>query len=380
MKTLLKNAKIVTEKKEEYVDIAITDNLIFKIERTINKLNPADFNQVIDINKQLLIPGMIDVHIHGANHYDMMDGTTKSIQEVSKKCLETGCTGFLVTSVTSSLEQLIGMIEATKAVIGKEEGAKILGIHLEGPYLNPEKKGMQDPNHLRLPDLVEIKKIVELADGLIKMVTIAPELPGADEVIQYLVAKKIVVAAGHTNATYEEAQQAFDLGINHITHCCNAMPVIHHRSPGITVAALEDDRVSIQAIIDNIHLHPGIVRLMHKSKHANNMVLITDALQAMGVGDGQYHFGGHEVTVDKGVARLKDGTLASSTVTMNQALKISTDMKIPLEDGIIMATQTPSKLLSYQNIGEIKEGYDADLVALDKSFNITQVILKGIKK
>jgi N-acetylglucosamine-6-phosphate deacetylase/energy-coupling factor transport system ATP-binding protein len=360
MKTLIKNATIISNNQPQLVHLELVNEKII----TINSISKnQEFDKIIDANNQLLIPGMIDVHIHGANHFDMMDGTTESIQEVSKKCLATGTTGFLVTSVTSSLEQLLGMISATKEVIGKEKGAKILGIHLEGPYLNPVKKGMQDPNHLHLPDLEEIKEIVTFADGFIKMVTIAPELPSAHEVINYLIS--------------EEAIEAFDMGVNHITHCCNAMPSIHHRSPGITTAALEDDRVSIQAIVDNIHLHPGMVRLMHKTKSAHNMVLITDALQAMGVGDGVYHFGGHEVTVTDGVARLKDGTLASSTVTMNKALQISTEMKLPLGDSIQMAAQTPAELLGYSDIGKIATGFDADLILLNDNFDVVMTMVKG---
>lgn len=379
MQTLIKNAKIIQNNVENLVNIHLENEQISRIVNISETVEEANFQQVIEADNQLVIPGMIDVHIHGANHFDMMDGTTTSIQEVSKKCLETGCTGFLVTSVTSSKERLLGMIRATKQVIGKEQGAKILGIHLEGPYLNPIKKGMQDPNHLRLPDLQEIKEIINFSDGLIKMVTIAPELPGADDVIDYLISQGIVVAAGHTNATYEEAQHAFSKGVNHITHCCNAMPAIHHRSPGITTAALENDNVSIQAIVDNIHLHPGMVRLMHKAKTATNMVLITDALQAMGVGDGTYQFGGHLVTVIDGVARLKDGTLASSTVTMNKALKISTEMKLPLGDSIQMASQTPAELLNYTKIGQLRQGFDADLIILDNEFTVQQAFLKGIQ-
>lgn len=379
MQTLIKNAKIIQNNVENLVNIHLENEQISQIVNVSEIVEEANFQQVIEANNQLVIPGMIDVHIHGANHFDMMDGTTTSIQEVSKKCLETGCTGFLVTSVTSSKEKLLGMIRATKQVIGKEQGAKILGIHLEGPYLNPIKKGMQDPNHLRLPDLQEIKEIINFSDGLIKMVTIAPELPGADDVIDYLISQGIVVAAGHTNATYEEAQHAFSKGVSHITHCCNAMPAIHHRSPGITTAALENDNVSIQAIVDNIHLHPGMVRLMHKAKTATNMVLITDALQAMGVGDGAYQFGGHLVTVIDGVARLKDGTLASSTVTMNKALKISTEMKLPLGDSIQMASQTPAELLNYTKIGQLRQGFDADLIILDNEFTVQQAFLKGMQ-
>ncbi|MBC1562712.1 N-acetylglucosamine-6-phosphate deacetylase [Listeria booriae] len=375
MTTLMKNIRISDEKGTKAAHIIIHDGKIQKITDTIG--DESAYDTIIEGQNQLLIPGMIDVHIHGANHYDMMDGTTQSIQEVSKKCLETGCTGFLVTSVTSSLEQLLVMIEATKQVVGNEMGAKILGIHLEGPYLNIEKKGMQNPAFLRHPDLDEMKEIMKHADGLIKMVTIAPELPGAKEMIAYLKSKDIVVAAGHTNATYEEAIDAFNQGVTHITHCCNAMPQIHHRSPGITTAALERDGVSVQAIVDNVHLHPGIVRLMHKVKTADQMVLITDALQAMGVGDGDYQFGGHHVTVTDGVARLDDGTLASSTVTMNQALKVSTDMVIPLHDTIKMATTTPAQILNENNIGRIEIGKDADLVLLNENFEVISVLLKG---
>ncbi|MDZ4907118.1 amidohydrolase family protein, partial [Clostridium perfringens] len=156
-----------------------------------------------------LIPGMIDVHIHGANNHDMMDGTTKSIQEVSKKCAETGCTSFLATSVSSSLEDLLSMISSVKKVLGNEEGAKIVGIHLEGPYLNVEKKGMQNPKHLRHPNLEEMDIIFKEAGDLIKMVTIAPELPGGIELIHYLRNRNVVVAIAHSTATYEEARKAF---------------------------------------------------------------------------------------------------------------------------------------------------------------------------
>ncbi|WP_222712966.1 N-acetylglucosamine-6-phosphate deacetylase [Listeria grandensis] len=375
MRTLIKNVVIATELGKEPAYIQVEDGRI----QAISSQNPeSHFDKIIDGLGELLIPGMIDVHIHGANHYDMMDGTTKSIQEVSKKCLATGCTGFLVTSVTSSLAQLIAMIEAVKQVIGKEEGAKILGIHLEGPYLNIEKKGMQDPHFIRHPDLNEMRKIIEHANGLIKMVTVAPELPGATELIDYLRSLDIIVAAGHTNATYEEASIAFHHGVTHITHCCNAMPQIHHRNPGITTAALENDQVSIQAIVDNVHLHPGMVRLMHKVKTAKRMVLITDALQAMGVGDGEYQFGGHHVTVLNGVARLTDGTLASSTVTMNQALKIGTEMGIPLSDVIQMASNTPATILGLEDLGAIKAGNIANLVFLDEHFEVSNVLLDGL--
>ncbi|MGX7149657.1 N-acetylglucosamine-6-phosphate deacetylase [Enterococcus ureasiticus] len=378
MKTLIQNVMISQEDGLELVDILLENETILKIEASeTNAFSNEGMDHRIDGQSQLLIPGMIDVHIHGANNFDMMDGTTKSIQEVSKKCLETGCTGFLVTSVTSSLEALLTMIDRTKEVVGHEIGAKILGIHLEGPYLNVKRKGMQDPNYLRNPDLKEMDMIFERAGDLIKMVTVAPELPGCLELITYLKRKNVVVAIAHSDATYEEAQAAFQQGASHITHCFNAMPPIHHRAPGLVTAALENDTVSVQAIVDGIHLHPGIVRLLHKVKGADGMVLITDALQAMGVGDGAYEFGGHHVTVENGVARLNDGTLASSTVTMNEALRLSVEMGIPLEDAIKMSSTTPATILGEKKLGKIAVGYDADLILLDKEFCVIEKIIKG---
>lgn len=380
---IIKNVTIV--QGEELVEATVVIN-----RGTIQKVllgdavsaNREEYTQevVVDGGKKLLIPGMIDVHIHGAHNFDMMDGTTESIQAVSKACAETGCTSFLVTSVSSNLQDLLQMIEQTKAVIGKEVGAKIAGIHLEGPYLNIEKKGMQNPDFLRHPDLEEMAKIFEVADGLIKMVTIAPELPGGLELIHFLKERGVVIAIAHSNATYEEAQDAFSQGATHITHCFNAMPTIHHRAPGLVAAALEDDSVSVQAIVEGIHLHPGIVRLMHKIKGADKMVLTTDALQAMGVGDGEYLFGGHQVTVKEGVARLHDGTLASSTVTMNRSLQLSTEFGIPLEDAVQMATSTPATILGMTNVGQIKEGFTADLVLIDEEFEVLKTWINGVEK
>ncbi|MBO0441200.1 N-acetylglucosamine-6-phosphate deacetylase [Candidatus Enterococcus ikei] len=381
MKTLIQNVTISKETGLELVDILIENETILAIEAAENKtFSNTAVDQSLDGQSQLLIPGMIDVHIHGANNFDMMDGTTKSIQEVSKKCLETGCTGFLVTSVTSSLDALLTMIDRTKEVIGQEEGAKILGIHLEGPYLNVKRKGMQDPTYLRNPDLKEMATIFDRAGELIKMVTVAPELPGCLELITYLKEKNVVVAIAHSDATYEEAQIAFQHGATHITHCFNAMPPIHHRAPGLVTAALENDDISVQAIVDGIHLHPGIVRLLHKIKGAYGVILITDALQAMGVGDGAYEFGGHQVKVENGVARLKDGTLASSTVTMNEALRLSVEMGIPLDDAIKMGATTPTVILGEKKLGKIEVGYDADLILLDKEFSVIEKILKGHRK
>ncbi|MCY9590545.1 N-acetylglucosamine-6-phosphate deacetylase [Paenibacillus chitinolyticus] len=358
------------------VTLWIRDGIIEKIESGLATLPEGDY-EYMDGQGRLLIPGMIDVHIHGANGFDMMDGSETSIQEVSRACAATGCTSFLATSVSSTIEDLIAMIRSVKRVAGHEVGAKIAGLHLEGPYLNPKRKGMQNERFLRHPDLAEMKEIFNEADGLIKMVTIAPELPGGMELISFLKETGVIIAVAHSDATYEEAKQAFEAGASHVTHCFNGMRPIHHRDPGLVVAAFEEEHVSLQAIVDGIHLHPAIVRMMHRLKGPDDMVLITDALQAMGLGDGKYMFGGHHVTVSEGVARLEDGTLASSTVTMNEALRLTVDTGISLTDAVKMASSSPARLLGLANKGKISVGFDADLVLLDEQFQVQWTMIKG---
>ncbi|MEF3301995.1 N-acetylglucosamine-6-phosphate deacetylase [Paenibacillus sp. GYB003] len=334
----------------------------------------------IDGQGMLLVPGMIDVHIHGANGCDMMDGTEESVQQVSRACAETGCTSFLATSVSSDLDSLLAMIRSVKRTVGREKGASIAGLHLEGPYLNAKRKGMQNEAYLRHPDIGEMKRIFDEADGLIRMVTIAPELPGGTEMIAFLRERGAIVAVAHSDATYEEAKRAFAEGASHVTHCFNGMRPIHHRDPGLVVAAFEEEHVSLQAIVDHVHLHPAIVRLMHRVKGADKMVLITDALQAMGLGDGTYTFGGHLVRVKDGVACLRDGTLASSTVTMNKALRYTTELGIPLTEAVRMASTTPADILGLRDAGRIAPGCRADLVLLNDEFEVEWTMIGGERK
>ncbi|WHY17590.1 N-acetylglucosamine-6-phosphate deacetylase [Paenibacillus sp. G2S3] len=377
MSYILQNIQVALQNRiVPAANVWISEGKIMKID-TEDLSIPEGKYERIDGGGHLLVPGMIDVHIHGANGFDMMDGTDKSIQEVSSACASSGCTSFLATSVSSTLEDLLEMIRSVKRVIGHEVGAKIAGIHLEGPYLNPKRKGMQNEKYLRHPNLEEMNLIFEEAGSLIKMVTIAPELPGGMELISYLKEKGVVIAIAHSDATYEEAKQAFASGASHVTHCFNGMRPIHHRDPGVIVAAFEEKHVSLQAIVDNVHLHPAIIRLMHTLKGPEGMVLITDALQAMGLGDGDYMFGGHHVTVSEGVARLKDGTLASSTVTMNEALRYTVETGIPLVDAVKMASTTPANILGLQQKGTITSGFDADLVLLDDEFKVCWTMVDG---
>ncbi len=376
MYTILQNVELVLPNKIlSNVHVGIEKGKIVKIDA--DPISTYEEYQQIDCKGQRLIPGMIDVHIHGANGFDMMDGREESIQEVSRTCASTGCTSFLATSVSSTIEDLLAMIHSVKRVVGHEVGAKIAGIHLEGPYLNPIRKGMQNEKYLRHPDIEEMKMIFQEADSLIQMVTIAPELPGGMELISFLKEQGVIISIAHSDATYEEAKKSFKAGASHVTHCFNGMRPIHHRDPGIVVAAFEEDHVSLQAIVDHIHLHPAIIRLMHRSKGPEGMVLITDALQAMGMGDGDYLFGGHHVNVTDGVARLHDGTLASSTVTMNEALRYTVETGISLTDAVQMASTTPACILGLKQKGAIAVGMDADLVLLDDAFQVQWTMIDG---
>lgn len=378
MKKVIINARIITTHEvTEPSTVWINNGSIQKIEQFVPTIIPEGY-QVIDAQGQWLMPGMIDVHIHGANGCDMMDGTVESIYEVSRVAAKTGCTSFLVTSVTSSLEDLLQMIRSVKHAIGNEPGAKIHGIHLEGPYLNVKRKGMQNELYLRHPNVDEMESILQEAGTLIKMVTIAPELPGGIEMVEFLKEKGIIVSIAHSDATYEEAKHAFSKGASHVTHCFNGMRPIHHRDPGLVVAAFEETHVSLQAIVDHVHLHPAIVRLMHRIKGPEGMVLVTDALQAMYMGDGVYEFGGHQVHVRNGEARLKDGTLASSTVTMNVALSKTVGSGISLVDAVQMASTTPAQLLGLKNKGRIVQGRDADMVLMNTNYEVLWTMINGI--
>ncbi|MBW7460536.1 amidohydrolase family protein, partial [Paenibacillus sepulcri] len=226
--TLIRNVRLTGSDEPTPGNVLIRDGQITAVDRDTG---PGGYKADVEIdgNGQLLIPGMIDVHIHGADGFDMMDGTIRSVEAVSEACARTGCTSFLATSVSSSLESLFGMISSVSRVKGRESGARIAGMHIEGPFLNVKRKGMQNEQFLRHPDLDEMKAILQNAGSLIRMVTLAPELPGGLEMVAFLKARGIIVSVAHSDATYEEAKQAFQSGASHVTHCFNGMRPIHHR-------------------------------------------------------------------------------------------------------------------------------------------------------
>lgn len=334
----------------------------------------------IDLREYTVIPGLVDMHIHGINGYDTMDAEMKSIEEMSKNLAALGVTSFLATTVTAPLHRIEAALKNIKDCLKRKlSGARLIGAYVEGPYINDEYKGAHPSQFIREIDLDELQRLVEYAGEAVVVVTIAPEKPNAQKAIEYLTSKNIRVTLGHTNATFSQAKDAFDAGASIVTHLFNGMRGLNHREPGIVGAALTDERAKVELICDLIHLAPPIFQITHKSKGKENVVLITDCIVAGGLEDGQYRLGELDIFVENGVSRLKNGTLAGSTLKLLNAVKnMSLHAKIPFEDALAMATINPARTIGKEDfIGSIEAGKKADIVALNDSFEPVFVMVGG---
>lgn len=266
-----------------------------------------------------VLPGFIDVHVHGAMGHDTMDADPAALAEMARFFASHGVTSFLPTTMTAPHADTLHAVQAVAEVAGRDTGgARILGVHLEGPYLSPVFPGAQLPEAIRTPNLAEYAELA--AAGPVRMITLAPEQPGAAELIKAARRQGVTVVAGHTNATYEQLEEAVALGVTQATHTYNAMTGLHHRKPGVLGAVLSDDRVYAQLIADNVHVHPAAMKVLARCKRAEHTVLITDAMRAAGLPEGESELGGQRVTVRDGQCRLADGTLAGSVLTLDRGL------------------------------------------------------------
>ena len=339
---IYKNAKISGEIK----DIRIENGVFAEI----GKIAESG----IDLKGQTIIPGLIDIHTHGAMGVDTMDG--KNIDKISEYLLKNGVTSWLPTTMTMDFEH----IKRVTDTIPETKGAKILGYHMEGPYISAKYKGAQNEKYIKNPDIAEFESLKN-----IKMVTIAPELTGSMDFIKNC---KAVVSIGHTDCDYETAMEAIKNGAKCLTHTFNAMPPLHHRNTGPIGAAI-DENIYVQVICDGLHLHKSIIKMLYRTFGADRMILISDSMRATGLADGEYEFGGQIIDVKNGVARTKDGALAGSTSNLMDCVKKAIEFGIPKEDSIKMATETPANLLGIKK-GKIEVGYDADFVTVDNWMNI----------
>jgi len=335
--------------------------------------------EVFNVEGKYIFPGFIDLLVHGgAGGYGFSDGTDASIEKISKYFLEQGSTGLLASLHAKPKPDLLSDLNRVGSFIKSNKDSNILGIHMEGPYLNQELKGAMNSNYLWKPSISSFKEMWKASEKTIKMMTISPELDGALEVIREASFHGVVCSIGHSTASYEIVDLAIDNGAAHVTHMFNAMNPIHHREPGVAVAALLRDELKIQLIADTYHVHPATMEFLLKSKSAKGIVLITDSIRVGGMHEGeQTQFSDQKVTLSGNKAVMDDGTIAGSTLTMNKAIKNVIEFSgARLTDAVRMATVNPAKVIKADG-GILSSGKPADFVILDQNFNVEMTVMKG---
>lgn len=338
---------------------------------------PQDNAQVIDVSGCTLVPGFVDIHNHGGGGASFTSGTVEEILKGIHTHRQHGTTTLVASTVTGEMDFL-----ARRAGLLSElaEQGDIAGIHFEGPFISPCRKGAHSERLLRDPDPAEVRKLINAAHGTAKMVTLATELPGGIDSVRLLTEHGVIAAIGHTDATYEQTMEAIEAGATVATHLFNAMPALGHRTPGPIAALLEDERITVELINDGTHLHPASLQLAFHHAGANRVAFITDAMDAAGFGDGRYMLGPLEVEVSEGVARLVEGgSIAGSTLTLDRAFKRAVTVDgLRVEDVVTAISANPAKLLGmYDTVGSLEPGKDADLVILDHQFDLKGVMRRG---
>ena len=380
---LIKNAKIVTDGKTMHDSGILVDSC----GRISDIFNMQDFDATkhhaqttYDAKELLVSPGLIDTHIHGIGGFGTDDSKTNSILEMSKSLASFGVTGFLPTLYAGSPSKMGKEASTVVEAMGKEKGATILGINMEGPFLNPQKAGAQDSNALEKPNEKTFLDLENEAEGHLVCMTIAPELDNIEKITTLATKKGIVLLMGHTNATYEEAKKGIALGIRHATHTFNAMSPLNHKNPGVAGAALIDDRMNCEIIADGVHVHKDLVTYMVQKKPKGKVVTITDSLTPTALGKGIFIANGTEVVFgEKGafVDAHNPNLLCGSALTLNIGVKNLVSWGISLEEALATATCNPATIYGFKEIGSIKKGHLANIAIFDKEFNAIDVFVQG---
>lgn len=346
----------------------------------ISKIGNFSSEDGLDLTGLVVMPGLIDMHIHGCGGADTGDATPEALETMSQTLVKNGVTSFCPASMTLSFEELTKIFANIDAMKDKVGGAYIHGANMEGPYIAMSKKGAQNPLYVRNPDKEEFKKLYEGCNGAIRVVDIAPECDGGDEFIKEI-QPICPVSIAHTDAGYDETVHAIELGVRHITHLFNAQSGLHHRKPGVVGAAFDVGRangVRAELICDGFHIHPATLRIAFREMGEDGTVIISDSMKAAGCPDGDYDLGGQPVYVRDGKALLADGTIAASTSNVYKELKNVISFGIPEKQAVKSATINPAKAIRvYDKTGSIEEGKLADILVVDKDYNIKLVIVKG---
>lgn len=341
----------------------------------VGELTPRSGEETRDVSGLYVLPGLVDIHIHAFGGADCMRGEA-DVRRMSDGLLKSGVAAFMPTTMSAFAKETHDALAGIEAVMKRPQaqGAAVLGAHMEAPFLAPRFKGAQLGECLRLPSL---EAYAEMTDGLscVRMMTLAPELPGALEFIAQMKARGVVTCAAHTEAKAADIHAAADAGLTQITHLFNAQTPLHHREPGVPGAGLADGRIIVQVIADGIHLHPDILRIAGLCKGAKGVALISDSMEAAGLPDGQYDLGGQTVYVKDGAARLASGVLAGSTLLLHQAIHNMIELaKLPPETVIPMATSTPADSVGAKDFGRIEPGKNGTLLLMDGGWRFAGVV------
>ncbi|MFJ5268105.1 N-acetylglucosamine-6-phosphate deacetylase [Streptomyces sp. NPDC088358] len=337
----------------------------------------AEDTPATDLSGHWLVPGFVDLHNHGGGGASFTSGTVEEVLRGVHTHRLHGTTTVVASTVTGDMD---GLAQRAGLLSELAEQGDIAGIHFEGPFISPCRKGAHSEELLRDPDPAEVRKLIDAARGRARMVTLATELPGGLDSVRLLAEHGVIAAIGHTDATYEQTVEAIDAGATVATHLFNAMPPLGHRTPGPITALLEDERITVELINDGTHLHPAALQLAFHHAGAGRVAFITDAMDAAGFGDGRYLLGPLEVEVSEGVARLVEGgSIAGSTLTLDRAFQRAVTVdRLPVEDVVAALSANPAKLLgAYDRVGSLEPGKDADLVVLDAEFALKGVMRKG---
>lgn len=340
-----------------------------------SKNEPGDYEYLGEI----VAPGLVDTHIHGYHGKDIMNAEEGALNVISKGLLECGVTSFLPTTLTDSKEKTDAALKRVGQEYKDVEGAKVRGVFLEGPFFTEKYKGAQNPAYMSDPKIDYLKEWIELSDGLVNKIAIAPEREGAEDFIKKANAMGVRVALGHSDATFDQAVAAVDAGANIFVHTYNGMSGLHHREPGMVGAAMSTDAIS-ELICDGHHVNPNAANILMNAKGRDKVALITDCMSAGGMADGDYMLGDFPVRVEGGTARLKDGgSLAGSILKLKEAVKNVIDWEIAdIFEAIQMASLVPAKSVGIDDVcGKLKEGYSADFIVLDYDMNLEKTFLNG---